>query len=76
MKIGLSRREFLKVLPAGGLAIAQSCSSDPVSTPGSTTQPLTKTQIALHKTTDRKQGVQTLMELMDVPALNGKKVIL
>ncbi len=76
MKFGLNRRQFLKALPAGGLAIAHSCSSDPASPAGSTITPLQKTKVALHKTTDRKSGVQTLMNLMDVPALHDQKVLL
>ncbi len=76
MKFGIKRREFLKVLPASGLAIVHSCSSDPASPSGSTIQPLTKAKVALVKTTDRNQGVKSLMQLMEVPDLNDKKVIL
>ena len=76
MKFGMKRREFLKVLPVSGLAFAQSCSKDPVSSSGSTIKPLQKTKVALHKTMDRKEGVKKLMELMEVPVLNEKKVVL
>ena len=76
MKFGMKRREFIKVLPASGVALAYSCSKDPVSSESPTRTPLQKTKVALYKTLDRKEGVKKLIELMDVPVLNDQKVIL
>jgi uncharacterized protein (DUF362 family) len=77
-KDDLKRREFIKQLAVSGLALMVGCSKD--STTPNTTNPGTKnsntTKIALHKTSNRGEGVQKVMELLDFPSMQGKHVIL
>lgn len=78
LKDDLNRRDFIKQLTFSGLAILVGCSKDSptqiTTDPGTTTNKTTK--IAIHKTSNRSEGVSKVMELLEFPSMQGKHVIL
>jgi len=72
----ITRRNFLSLLPAGTMALACGCSKDAESPTGFTPDLSDFTTIALQKTGDRKAGVKKVVELIGLPDLTGKKVVL
>jgi len=73
-KIG--RRHFLGLLPAGTFALTYGCSKDSTGPSGYTPDTSNTTTIALKKTADREAGVRAVSELLGIPDLTGKKVVL
>jgi len=82
-----NRRQFIKSLAVGGIALMHGCSEDqpskpkPNNSPPDTTDntdpvPSWTTPIALYKTKNHKEGVTKLMELLDFPSVQGKNVLL
>ena len=72
----LNRREFIIKTALGSFAFAYGFNKSLFA------QPLNKyissnltTKIALHKTTNRKEGVQTVMGILDYPSMKNKHVI-
>ncbi len=76
MNRDISRRNFLGLLPAGTLALAYGCSKDDVSPSGYTPDLSENTKVALIKTGDRTAGVNKVTELIGIPDLSGKKVVI
>ena len=76
----IDRRKFINLLTGSGLALISGCSkkANPVNKtdppPPPPTEPQVK-KIALLKTTDRKEGVTRVMEMLEFPDMNGKHVI-
>lgn len=76
-----SRRQFLKNMAVGSMALVVGCSKESTSPdPGDNNDPdpdpLPKTQIALVKTTDRTQGVHAVLEMLEFSSMSGKHVVL
>ncbi len=75
----LNRREFIVKAILGGFAFVYGCKKESASSldDGNSYQPtpITKSKIALHKTQDRKEGVHTVMDLLDFPPMQNKHVI-
>lgn len=69
----ITRRQFIKSLAVGGLAL-YGCSDSPVQYERPVGTPRT-TSIVLYKTDDRIAGVKKLFELLEYPAVQGKNVI-
>jgi uncharacterized protein (DUF362 family) len=78
LKKKINRRDFVQYLALGGASFIYGCSKDPASpnNPGNNNLDSQPTKIALHVTQDRAEGVRTVMELLDYPSMEGKKVIL
>jgi len=80
MKNHLNRREFIVKATLGGFAFVYGCKKKSTSSSngGNDYQPptITKSKIALHKTQDRHEGVQTVMDLLDFPPMQDKHIIL
>jgi len=76
MTKNLNRREFIIKTTLGSFALVYGFNKSLIALPlnKSISSKLT-TKIALHKTTNRKVGVQTVMELLDYPSMKGKHVI-
>jgi len=80
MKNNLNRREFIIKTALGSLAMVHGFHNKIFAMPfiEDKVNKLSTTsvaKIALHKTTDRKYGVKTVMELMEYPAMKNKHVI-
>lgn len=79
MKKILNRREFIIKSTLGSFAFAYGFNKSLFALPqrnnvkNMTSNSIAK--IALHKTTNRKEGVQTVMELIEYPSMRGKHVI-
>ncbi|MEE8478809.1 MAG: DUF362 domain-containing protein [Candidatus Neomarinimicrobiota bacterium] len=75
----LNRREFIVKAILGGFAFVYGCKKESASSldDGNSYQPtpITKSKIALHKTQDRKEGVHTVMDLLDFPPMQNKHVV-
>lgn len=71
----LSRRKFIGLLPPASLALAYGCSKQPVGSSVTNIDPGPRTKVALIKTADRTAGVQKATELIGIPDLSGKKVV-
>ena len=72
----INRREFIIKTALGSFALAYSFNRSLVAQPISKSISSNSTaKIALHKTTDRKVGVRTVMELMEYPSMKDKHVI-
>jgi uncharacterized protein (DUF362 family) len=77
-----NRRQFIKNLTLGSMAMVVGCSKKPTEPVSEDTNdpggdpPLEKTQIALIKTSDRTQGVHRLVEMLEFRSMAGKNVIL
>jgi uncharacterized protein (DUF362 family) len=76
MKKYLNRREFLLKTALGSVAFAYGLNRSLFAVPiGKDISSNSIAKIALHKTTNRKEGVQTVMELLDYPSMKDKHVI-
>ena len=76
MKKYLNRREFLLKTALGSVAFAYGLNRSLFALPiGKDISSNSIAKIALHKTTNRKEGVQTVMELLDYPSMKDKHVI-
>ena len=79
MKNHLNRRDFLIKAILGSITFVYGCKKKWTSSShgGIDDQPplIAKSKIALHKTQDRKEGVQTVMDLLDFPPMQNKHVI-
>ena len=76
MKKYLNRREFLLKTALGSIAFAYGLNRSLFALPiGKDISSNSIAKIALHKTTNRKEGVQTVMELLDYPSMKDKHVI-
>ncbi len=65
-----NRRDFMKIHAAGLASLPiLGCSSTLNGATGG------KTRVAIAKTTDRKQGVATVMKALDYPPMKGKRVV-
>ena len=71
----LSRREFIGLLPPASLALAYGCSKQPAGSSVTNIDPGPVTKVALIKTADRTSGVQKATELIGIPDLGQKKVV-
>ena len=69
----ITRRQFIKSLAVGGLAL-YGCSDSPVGYEPPSVTPWT-TPIVLYKTNDRIAGVKKLLELLEYPSVQDKNVI-
>ena len=76
MKKILNRREFIIKSTLGSFAFAYGLNKNVFALPQSNNMTSNSiATIALHKTTNRKEGVQTVMELIEYPSMRGKHVI-
>ena len=78
-KVKFNRRQFIRNMTAGSMALLYSCSKDLTAIGeedptdyGS----LLPTKVALFKTSDRIQGVQKVLQLLEFPPMQGKRVVL
>jgi uncharacterized protein (DUF362 family) len=74
----LNRRQFIKQATIGGLTLAYGCSEkSPVYIDNNWNDPapLPKTQIALQRTSNRQSGIHRVLELLNVPSMQGKHVV-
>jgi uncharacterized protein (DUF362 family) len=71
----LSRRDFLRTTAAGVAGLAAVPAARPLAA-GENVAGAGGTTIALVKTADRKQGVETALKLLKVPSLKGKRVLI
>jgi uncharacterized protein (DUF362 family) len=69
----MTRRQFIKSLTVGGLAL-YGCSDSPVGYKPPDATPRT-TPIVLYKTNDRIAGVKKLLEMLEYPSVQDKNVI-
>ena len=79
MKNHLNRRDFLIKATLGSIAFVYGCKKKWTSSSHGSIDDqhplIAKSKIALHKTQDRKVGVQTVMDLLDFPPMQNKHVI-
>lgn len=76
LKEKINRRDFFRHMGLGSLSLYYACTSNPTSNESSIiddTSP--ETVIALHKTSDRTEGVKKVMELLEYPPMDDKHVI-
>ena len=75
----IRRRDFMKKMAIGGFSVLYGCKKDMRSYTLTDLEPEPvepeKALIALHKTADRREGVTTVMDLLDVAPMEGKHVI-
>jgi len=67
---GFDRRDFLKT--SAGLALLPALGGDP----WRALAPRRRSRVALVRTTDRKQGVTEVLKLLDLRAINGRRVVI
>jgi uncharacterized protein (DUF362 family) len=72
----LNRREFIRGLTVGGFAFIYGCSKDSASPTAPIITPPPNSQIALYKTTNRREGVKKVLELLHYPSVNNRKIYL
>jgi len=78
-KAKFGRRQFIKNLTAGSMAFLYGCSKDLTAIgeeDPTDLGPLSPTKVALYKTSDRIQGVQKVLQLLEFPSMQGKRVVL
>ena len=76
MKKNINRREFIIKTTLGSFALAYGFNKSLFALPITKSISSNSTaKIALHKTTDRKVGVRTVMELIEYPSMKDKHVI-
>jgi len=79
MKKHLNRREFIVKSTLGGFAFVYGCKKKAISSSNNDNgfEPIQikKSKIALHKTEDRREGVEIVMDLLDFPPMQDKHVI-
>jgi uncharacterized protein (DUF362 family) len=76
MKNKINRREFIIKTALGSVAVAYGFNRSLFALPLSNTIPSNSiAKIALHKTSDRTLGVQTVMDLLEFPSMKDKHVI-
>ncbi|MFC1526410.1 DUF362 domain-containing protein [Candidatus Latescibacterota bacterium] len=82
--IATDRRDFLRRVAMGSLGLLCGCSDRNTSPTGSDLAdpdpdpqlpPDPTTTIALHRTSDRAEGVTAVMELLDFPSMDGRPVV-
>ena len=79
MKNILNRRDFIIKATLGGFAFVYGCkkktTSSTIDDNGIEPIQIKKSKIALHKTDNRQEGVETVMDLLDFPPMQDKHVI-
>lgn len=71
-----NRRQFLKTLAIGGAALAGCTKESKYVYEPPAGRDLPKTQVALFRTTDRREGVRQVMSMLDFPSPQDQHVIL